>query len=542
MRRERGITLIALVITIIVLIILAGISIQLLLGENGIITKAKKGKGDYEESKAREELTLVLGEAQILKYGEEGLTDTKLNEKLNEIGQVDEEDNTKIVVDGYIYIIDREELIIVDCLGKDDGIEIKYKITGNENWIKGTPNISIAVTVKNNNGTLDQSSITITKDGIDITSSVSINEGTFTLTTNASTVYTVSAKNSKGEQSTPRIIKVNAKIDNTPPTLTSVTATAQGMIIKIGAEATDNESGVKNYNYTISPTDGIPSNQTTGEFTNEQVITATKETTYTITVTATDMCDNESSKQTAQVTTVNALTLADAKELVNADTLQSYIGTKILDYNPEAGGIWRIFYFDEENYFGDGNGTLYLKRDYNEKITLNAYTGYASSDGGALMKQLNPMWRDYPTENANSIDLANEYVVSWLCDKTKWTSYKTEDAKYAIGAPSVEMYVRAYNVYHQNNVNGNALTCGIVNNKGYGVGKGSAGYGSDVGGLSNDFSFSAPTSNNEYSWLASPGYASNLSLMCVNRSVVSSSRTAVNLNNLYFCPIASIEH
>ena len=38
MRGKRGITLIALVITIIVLIILAGVSIQLLLGENGIIT------------------------------------------------------------------------------------------------------------------------------------------------------------------------------------------------------------------------------------------------------------------------------------------------------------------------------------------------------------------------------------------------------------------------------------------------------------------------------------------------------------------------
>ena len=40
MNKRAGITLIALVITIIVLLILAGVSINLLTGENGIIEKA----------------------------------------------------------------------------------------------------------------------------------------------------------------------------------------------------------------------------------------------------------------------------------------------------------------------------------------------------------------------------------------------------------------------------------------------------------------------------------------------------------------------
>lgn len=461
----------------------------------------------------------MLGEAQILKYGEEGLTDIKLNEKLNEIGQVDEEDNTKVVVNGYIYIIDREILTIVDYLGKDDGIEIKYKITGNENWIKGTPNISIAVTVKNNNGTLDQSSIRITKDGTDITSSVSINEGAFTLTTNASTIYTVSAKNSKGEQSTPRIIRVNAKIDNTPPTLTSVTATAQGMIIKIGAEATDNESGVKEYNYKITPESGIPEGQVAKTFQNDEIVTieATQETTYTIEVTATDNCDNTSSAQTVQVKTIDALTLADAKRLVNANTLQSYIGTKILDYNPEAGGVWRIFYFDEENYFGDGNGTLYLKRDYDLTTTLSNYITYIPLDDGRLMKQLNPMWRDYPTVDANTIDLASEHCVSWLCDPSQWTRYKATEAKYAIGAPSVEMFVRAYNVYKQNNVNGN-VKCGIQNSSGYGVARGNnnlnTGFNGGLdSGKGNIFCIYSDQ------WLASPSSNGPYTIMIVNNNV-----------------------
>ena len=44
MKNQRGITLVSLVITIIVLIILAGISINIVLGENGIITRAQQAK------------------------------------------------------------------------------------------------------------------------------------------------------------------------------------------------------------------------------------------------------------------------------------------------------------------------------------------------------------------------------------------------------------------------------------------------------------------------------------------------------------------
>ena len=52
-QQERGITLIALVITIIVLLILAAISIATLTGENGILTKAETAKRqtEIEESK-----------------------------------------------------------------------------------------------------------------------------------------------------------------------------------------------------------------------------------------------------------------------------------------------------------------------------------------------------------------------------------------------------------------------------------------------------------------------------------------------------------
>ena len=43
-RGQKGITLVALVITIIVLVILAAVSISLVLGENGIITRANNAQ------------------------------------------------------------------------------------------------------------------------------------------------------------------------------------------------------------------------------------------------------------------------------------------------------------------------------------------------------------------------------------------------------------------------------------------------------------------------------------------------------------------
>ena len=63
-RKERGITLIALVITIIVLLILAGVSIATLTGQNGILTQAKNAKERTEDSQVEEEIKLAYNTVQ----------------------------------------------------------------------------------------------------------------------------------------------------------------------------------------------------------------------------------------------------------------------------------------------------------------------------------------------------------------------------------------------------------------------------------------------------------------------------------------------
>ena len=58
MKNNKGITLVALVVTIIILIILAGISINMLVGTDGLITKAKQAKENIELAEIEEQTRL----------------------------------------------------------------------------------------------------------------------------------------------------------------------------------------------------------------------------------------------------------------------------------------------------------------------------------------------------------------------------------------------------------------------------------------------------------------------------------------------------
>ena len=62
MKNQKGITLIALVITIIVLLILAGVSIAMLAGDNGVLTKASDSKIVNALGAKKDEVALVAAE------------------------------------------------------------------------------------------------------------------------------------------------------------------------------------------------------------------------------------------------------------------------------------------------------------------------------------------------------------------------------------------------------------------------------------------------------------------------------------------------
>ena len=106
-KKEEGITLIALTITIIVLLILAGVTISALSGDNGILSQAQKAKQQTEIATEREAIQLTMLNKDATgdnKYdiGEELRDRTIANGDNWKIVSISE--NNKIYGTGYYYV------------------------------------------------------------------------------------------------------------------------------------------------------------------------------------------------------------------------------------------------------------------------------------------------------------------------------------------------------------------------------------------------------------------------------------------------------
>ena len=73
-KNEKGITLIALVITIIVLLILAGVTISMVLDDDGIIAQAQDAEQAQEKAELKEKIELWNGNVKAAEYSNEKIT------------------------------------------------------------------------------------------------------------------------------------------------------------------------------------------------------------------------------------------------------------------------------------------------------------------------------------------------------------------------------------------------------------------------------------------------------------------------------------
>ena len=123
---ERGITLIALVITIIVLIILASVGIAMLTGENGILKKASTAKERTLEAEYEEKIKLAILGARD---NNGNFSKELLNDELKKYGlsgKTDENGTTTVEANGKTYTIDNKgTLTSKDSTGNDDNKGIK---------------------------------------------------------------------------------------------------------------------------------------------------------------------------------------------------------------------------------------------------------------------------------------------------------------------------------------------------------------------------------------------------------------------------------
>lgn len=116
--RNKGITLIALVVTIVVLLILAGVTIATLTGDNGIITRTNQAKEETEKAGAKEKVQVEVA-GSFDEYGKFDMDKLKENLK-NNLGlqESDIKDNPDgsitVTVDGYEVTVDSNGNVTVE--------------------------------------------------------------------------------------------------------------------------------------------------------------------------------------------------------------------------------------------------------------------------------------------------------------------------------------------------------------------------------------------------------------------------------------------
>lgn len=135
-KNEKAITLIALVITILVLLILAGISISTLTGDNSIISQGKKAKEDTEIAEEKETIELsAIQAAGKDNFGE--VTEENFKQALNNnIG----EDSYSLRIENDKFIVTYEQSKREYWVDKDGNLvsEEMYSIPGVEDQIADT--------------------------------------------------------------------------------------------------------------------------------------------------------------------------------------------------------------------------------------------------------------------------------------------------------------------------------------------------------------------------------------------------------------------
>ena len=494
-KNARGITLIALVITIIVLLILAGITINALSGENGIITKSKEAKIKTEKSKTIEKINLAILTAMT--KGDGDIDNATLREELEKEGLTVKTEGNNLpwdVSDGkYIYRINEDYTVeeveginlskkeIKLASGENETITatLTEGTTGKITWESSAPDIvkveNGKITAVGESGTatitakvegteyqatctvkIIQKITTITAGNIEMnigdTQKINVTttptEGLIEdleYTSGSPAIATVGADgNVKGIAEGTAVITIRGKNSGVSTTCTIKVTPKVTKITKITASDLTLEPGkTGKLSVTIEPTNqtegvtytsGTQSVATVGE---DGTVNALTEGTTIITVKGKVSGVSTTCRVTVKSNKINGA--------IEVGEYEKYYGKKVTNYT--AGGkTYRIFYIDTEGKFGDKN-TVYLKADWTANdTTLSSYTSYTPSGTDlATYKKLNPSWaakRGSSTSSWNS----NEKAAAWLCSPSKWTTYcDTSKANYAIGSPTAEMYVASYN-------------------------------------------------------------------------------------------------
>lgn len=469
-KKERGITLIALVVTIIVLIILAGVSINLIFGNFGVVTKAKEAKNKMEAAQYEEELKMCVLELQAdeATNGTEFSMETirkKLVEKVKKVENTTDiefptkESATKLegTYKGYEFYIDEKYVVHVGDKAIGISLTTSFEPTG---WTKGP--LTATITIKSNNGIKKVEPNEGSKNGNNeyIISKTNITE-------NTSFEYKVTDEQGNTQNKT---VVINT-IDKTEPADFTITAENTEKGIKITGTTTDAESGIDKYEYYVKKS-------TDSDYTKYEsnIITGLAKGTYSVYAIAYDKAGNK--KQSNPVENIKISESVTAQMV--AQHPEIYYGLKVTNYTSANGqNDWRIFYSDGDHIFlitGDYIDTRKTNRiNSSTGMTKSKYSAYWATGKVPAFQTVNSatLTRFKATEYALQSEIDNSKCVSTLLNDNNWTSYLDEEvngkrkAEKAIGSPTIEMWMDSWNArYPKDKIYRKAST----SNPGYYVG------------------------------------------------------------------------
>ena len=495
--QNSAITLIALIITIIVLLILAGVTLNMVMGENGLFGKANNAKNKTEVAQYEEELRMCVLELQTdaaangttfnmdtIKNNLDTYTQKLENEAI-EWKEKDIEEPTGIYK-GYNFYIDKK--YGANITSQATGIQISMKIlseipeTGYTNQ-----DVSLKITITNNEKGINK---IIKPDGnTESLNGAKTYEEEKTATEN--TKYTYVVTDTEGKEETKEVeIKI---IDKNAPQDFTITAENTEEGLQITANPQDAEETETNASSGINKVEYYVKKDTETDFTNKGTDNPIKDLesgTYSVYAKAYDKAGNE--KQSTNTVTDLKVSASIKRTNISATDIKSnpegYYGQTV-DYTSENGqNDWKIFHSDGTNIYLI-TGDLVKVTDESGNIDtskINANTKMQKADTTSdycvnWNEKASPSFQTLSSDIISKFKIdtsvfdingrkgnPNVQCVSTLLNSDNWTSYidsRMGENQYAIGGPTIELWTDSWN-----SIKDKKLYCNNSNANGYYIG------------------------------------------------------------------------
>ena len=236
-----------------------------------------------------------------------------------------------------------------------------------------------------------------------------------------------------------------------------------------------------------------------------------------------------------------------------------YYGKTVTNYSANGVSDWKIFHSDGTNIYlissdyipvdkipatKGGNILVNTNSAHPKAVSLTpAINDSNYSDGSESISSDNPArkWLKSYLDNYSSSN-ENMRAVAYMLDIDVWNVYKTDKAKYAIGASTIEMLMESYS--KKNNVNYQAKA---ANSNGYYISKdGGINWGSYCFGMFSIYEtlYVIPkykSSDAVASWIASPSFLSNGHLLNVFRDGNVNSDYRYDYDSIGFRPVVCLK-